>query len=109
MRHEEDRIQEAMVNAIRYLYPKSIIAAVPNGGYRSAKEGARFKRQGVLSGFADLIFIHKGKIHFFEVKKEQGGVQSANQKAFQKNVTEQGFGYYIVKSVDEILDIIKKL
>lgn len=105
MRHEEDLIQEAIVTAFRYLYPKSIIAAIPNGGKRNLKEAIRLKRQGVLSGFADIIILHKGHCLFFEVKKPKGK-QSENQKSFEKNVVNQGFKYFIVNNVEEVLNII---
>lgn len=108
MKHEEDKIQSAIVTAIRYLYPKSIIAHVPNGGKRNYKEAVRFKAQGVLAGFADLIFLHKGQAIFFEVKTEKGK-QTEYQKEFEKKITEQGFKYYTVKSVEQTLNIIVTL
>jgi hypothetical protein len=108
VKHEEEKIQEAIITAIRYLYPKSIIAAVPNGGKRNVMEAVRFKRQGVLAGFADIIFLHKGECLFFEVKAGKGK-QTDNQLAFEKNVKEQGFKYYLVKSVEEVLNIIVEI
>ena len=105
---EEDKIQEAIIVAIRYLYPKSIIAAVPNGGMRNLMEAVRFKRQRVLAGFADLIFLHKGECIFFEVKALKGK-QTENQIAFETNVKSQGFKYYVVKSVEEVLNIIVEI
>lgn len=101
----EDKIQSSIVTAVKYLYPKSILAAVPNGGKRNLKEAVRFKQQGVYAGFADLIFIHKGNIMFFEVKAPNGK-QSELQKEFETKITNQGFKYHIVKSVDEVLQII---
>lgn len=108
MRHTEDNIQELIINAARLYYPKSLLFSIPNGGKRNAREAARLKRQGVTAGVSDLIFIHKGKVYFFEVKSPDGK-QSLLQNQFQKFIELQGLRYFIIRSGAEFLNIVEKL
>jgi hypothetical protein len=105
---DEDAIQADIVNAVRYMYPKSIIFSVPNGGARNYNTGRLLKITGTLAGVADLILLHNGKTYFFEVKKP-GGRQQPSQKDFQSNVEKQGFNYFIVTSTTQTINIIKNL
>ena len=60
------------------------------------------KATGLLSGVSDLIVLLPNAITLFvEVKIESGGVQSDSQKEFEKTVTDLGFRYVIVRSLDE--------
>jgi len=54
----EDGMQIALVNYIRLQYPKAIFCHIPNGGNRNPREGAKFKRMGVLPGMPDLMFFN---------------------------------------------------
>lgn len=60
MRHAEDDHQLALMNWARmYKMPcgemlAEYLYAIPNGGRRNAKEGARMKAQGVKAGVSDL-------------------------------------------------------
>ncbi len=108
MRHTESKIQIEIVRYIRYLYPNSILFAIPNGGQRSLITAAYLKREGVLAGVSDLIWIYKGKAHFLEVKAEKG-YQSVNQKEFEIQVKKQGFEYYILRSTKDFDLFLKYL
>lgn len=107
MEFKEDKLQEQIIYAVRLYYPSSLIYAIPNGGKRNPFEAARLKRQGVTAGISDLHFIHNGKMYFFEVKIP-GGKQSLLQSQFEKFVKKQGFNYYIIRSVDEVLELISR-
>lgn len=107
MQHLEDKIQQNIILALRLYYSDSLVFAVPNGGRRNGREAARLKLQGVTPGVSDLIFIHKKKIYFIEVKSEHGK-QSLFQNQFQKFVESQGFVYLLVKSGGELLDYFEK-
>ena len=108
MEFKEDKLQEQIIYAVRLYYPNSLIYAVPNGGKRNKFEAVRLKRQGVTAGVSDLHLIHKGQIYFIEVKIH-GGRQSLLQSQFEKYVKNQGFQYFIVRSVDEVLNVISEL
>lgn len=104
---EEDKIQAAIVTSVRYKYPKAILFAVPNGGWRSKLTAMILKATGVLRGVSDLIFIYKGKIIFIEVKTATGK-QTPEQIEFQKLVTDQGFPYWIMRSAFQTLNRIEE-
>jgi hypothetical protein len=53
------------VAGLVYLHP-------PNGGARSAIEGAIFKSLGVMPGAPDLLLWHEGKSYALELKAEGG-------------------------------------
>ncbi len=108
MKHNESQIQSSIVRYIRYLYPNSILFAVPNGNKRHIAIAANLKREGVMAGVSDLIWINEGKVHFLEVKAEKG-YQSVNQKEFESQVKKQGFEYYILRSTKDFDLFLKYL
>jgi predicted nucleotidyltransferase len=79
---------------------------VPNGGFRSKIEAMKMKTTGVLPGVSDLIIIKPNEILFIELKTDIG-VQSKEQKEFQKRVELLGFSYYLVRSLQEFQQIVK--
>nr|DAG64344.1 MAG TPA: Nuclease [Caudoviricetes sp.] len=99
-RHEESKIQQAVVLWFRLQYPKYIIAAVPNGGFRNAREAAIMQREGVLAGFADLVVIAQRNVLFLEMKTTKGK-QSDKQKEFQNKVSKLGFEYIVCRSFEQ--------
>ncbi len=96
-RHEESKIQQAVVQWFRLQYPKYIIAAVPNGGFRNAREAAIMQREGVL---ADLVVIAQRNVLFLEMKTTKGK-QSDKQKDFQNKVSKLGFEYIVCRSFEQ--------
>lgn len=98
--HKESQIQRQMVAWFRLQYPKFIIAAVPNGGFRNKLEASIMKAEGVLAGFSDLIIIADGNVLFVEVKTAKG-YQSDLQKEFQANVERMGFQYSVCRSLQD--------
>ena len=107
--YEEDDLQISMVKSFESLYPKlkNQLVHVPNGGARSKREGARFKRMGVRAGFPDLIFLYK-KASFIEIKTPNG-THSDKQKEYQAMLLELGFDVYEARTVEDFLLIIKKI
>lgn len=106
-RHIESQIQIQMVKWFRLQYPRYIIAAIPNGGQRSALEAKIMKGEGVLAGFSDLIIIVRENVLFIEVKTNDG-IQSDLQAKFQSDVERLGFQYSICRSLDEFILTIEK-
>lgn len=85
--------------------PKCSIFAVPNGGSRNMLEAINLKATGVVAGVADLIILMpNAKTIFVEVKTEKG-IQSDKQKDFEKTVTDLGFKYYLVRSLEEFKNL----
>ena len=106
-RHIESHIQIQMVKWFRLQYPRYIIAAIPNGGQRSALEAKIMKGEGVLAGFSDLIVIVKGNVLFVEVKTKDGK-QSDFQIKFQSDVERLGFQYSICRSLEDFIMTVEK-
>jgi len=53
----EDRLQIACWQYLRLQYPDVLAFHTPNGGARNAREGAKFKKMGVVPGVPDLLVV----------------------------------------------------
>lgn len=110
MRHHESKIQIACVQWFRYQYPKleKLLIAVPNGGYRNAREAQIMKAEGVISGASDLILLvpKKGFGCLCVEMKTEKGRQSNNQKDWQKQTELNGNKYVICRNIDDFMVII---
>jgi hypothetical protein len=62
---------------------------VPNGGRRSAVEGAIFKSLGVRAGASDLLLWHDGQSYAMELKAE-GGRATEQQRDFLMDMEKAG-------------------
>jgi len=106
----EDRIQQEIIMWYRNKFclkkhnPRNIIFSVPNDS-KDAKEQMRKIATGLFSGVSDLIMIHFSKIYFIEIKTEFGK-QSDKQKEFQLIIENQGFKYYLIRSLVEFKNIL---
>jgi len=58
------------------------------------------------SGHADILFFKSGKTLFCEIKNDIG-IQSELQKYREKQFKNEGFNYYIVRSLEEFKTIIE--
>ena len=106
----EDRLQQECYLWFHNTYPKlrGLLFHVPNGGNRKGREARKFKVMGVFPGVADLLLIYKGRFFALELKVF-GGSQSDNQKYWEYIVTQNGVNYYLVWSLEEFKDLIKKI
>lgn len=97
-------------------YPElDLLHHIPNGGSRDPREAHNLKEQGVKAGVPDIFLpVARGRYHglYIELKRTKGGVVKAEQKEWQKRLTEQGFRSVICKGFyearDEILNYLKK-
>ena len=110
MKHTEEDIQIACVKFFELQYPQYALSLhhSPNGGYRNAREAARFKRMGTRAGFPDLFLaIPSDPYHglFIEMKTEIGR-QSPAQKNFEKRAIFSGYKYAVCRSVEEFIESI---
>ena len=99
--------QRAIVSALRIALPRDAIVhhcanEVTEAGPRGAKRQAILVGMGVHPGFADLLVISEGRVLFLEVKSAKGRLRPA-QDAFRATVLAQGFGWALVRSVDDAL------
>lgn len=80
--------------------PRCSIFSVPNGGTRNMLEAINLKATGLVAGVSDLIVLMPNRCIFVEVKTDTG-IQSDKQKDFELVVSDLGFEYFLVKSLDE--------
>lgn len=67
---------------------------IPNEGRRSAREGARMKREGLRAGVPDICLpVPRGAYHgmYVELKRTRGGTVSAAQDEWLHRLTRQGY------------------
>ena len=81
--------------------------AVPNGGKRSKRESARFKKEGVKSGVPDITVIYRGKYYGLEVKRPATlapkGRLSKNQQEMIKLIEDNGGIVKVVYGVEDVI------
>jgi hypothetical protein len=58
-----------------------------------------------MSGMSDSILFKDGKTIFVEFKAEKG-IQSELQKYVEKQLIDQGFKYYLIKSLEKFKEIL---
>ena len=99
--------QRAIVQALRVALPRDAIIhhcanEVTEPGSRSQIRQSILVGMGVHTGFADLIVISGGRVLFLEVKSQTGRLRKS-QEVFRDTVCAQGFGWALVRSVDDAL------
>jgi len=106
---DESQLQIQCVRWFRYQYPKlaPLLIHIPNGRHRSKREAFLLKQEGVTAGVADLaLFVPKSHPALFIEMKTPTGRQTDTQKEWQRHVTDAGYKYVVVRSVDEFVDTI---
>jgi hypothetical protein len=103
----EADLQRAVVSALRFALPSTAIIhhsanEVTEPCPRGAKRQAVLVGMGVHPGFADLIVLRDGRVLFLELKSLKGKL-SPDQEAFRDAVLVQGFGWALVRSLDDAL------
>ena len=99
--------QRAIVQALRVALPRDAIVhhcanEVTEAGSRGQIRQSILVGMGVYAGFADLIVISGGRVLFLEVKSQTGRLRKS-QEVFRDTVCAQGFGWALVRSVDDAL------
>lgn len=103
----EADLQRAVVRALRQILPHNAIVhhcanEVTEPGPRGAKRQAILVGMGVHAGFADLMILCDGRVLFLELKAPKGRLRPS-QEAFRDAVMAQGFGWALVRSLDDAL------
>ncbi len=107
MKNLESNLQQGCVSWFNLQYPQyyGLLFAVPNGGKRNIITATIQKREGVISGVADLIFlVQKNGFNGLCIEMKYGnGKQSEKQKIWQEKVTQQGYAYVVCNSVESFM------
>lgn len=107
----EADIQRVIVSLLRVVLPKGSIVhhaanEIASGGRAGQVRQAILVGMGVHPGFADLVVLSQGKVMFLEVKSSTGTLRTA-QEAFRDAVTQQGFAWALVRSVDDAVGALR--
>lgn len=84
---------------------------IPNGGYRTPVEAAKFKALGVKRGVPDIhLPVARGGYHglYIEMKRTEGGVLSEDQKWWLKALGAQGYCSWLCDGCDKAIEVIEK-
>lgn len=102
--------QVKLVQRVRAFYPDAIIAAIPNGGDRTASERVRLHSEGVLAGMPDLCVLEpKNGFHaLFVEMKTKAGVVSAKQSAVGLQLNAKGYRSVVARSAAEAIKTIEE-
>lgn len=103
MRGREDNLQIGCVTWMQYQHPHEamMLHHSPNGGWRDAREAAKFKAMGTRAGFPDLFLaIPSHGYHglFVELKTDKGR-QSESQKEWETMLTLYGYKYVLIRDL----------
>lgn len=115
IKKEEAREQARLVAALRRkwstiadLAHRPVVAHIPNGGSRDAREASNLKIQGVLAGIPDLIIILPcGETAWVEMKARDGRV-SGSQTSLHSHFTQLGHEVITAYSAEEALAALRK-
>lgn len=103
----EGLIQRSILDylALKHKNDGVMFGRVNTGGvYDPTRKAFRSMPKYSLAGFPDIMVIKDGYFIGLEVKKPKGR-QSANQKEFEKNCKQAGGEYYVVRSIDDVMEI----
>jgi len=106
--HPESKLQQQCVKWFNTQYPKHLLFAIPNGGYRSVIEAKIMKGEGVISGVADLFLMFPNSKYnglFIEMKYGSGKL-TENQKEFESKATFYGYEYIVCRTINEFMNTI---
>ena len=103
----EADLQRAVVSALHFALPQGTIIhhsanEVSEAGPRGARKQAILVGMGIHAGFADLMVLCEGRVLFLELKSLKGRLSPA-QEAFRDTVLAQGFGWALVRSLEDAL------
>ena len=107
MKNIESQIQQSCIKWFRLQHNdlEKVLISVPNGGKRSVITASILKAEGAISGVSDLLLLKQNSKYgclCIEMKKPKG-VQSENQKEWQKSMENIGNKYVICHSIDEFM------
>jgi hypothetical protein len=106
--HPESGLQISCIIWFRLQYPHHVIFSIPNGGRRGKLEAKIMKTEGVLPGVGDLFLMcaSKGYNGLFIEMKYGKGVQSPEQKMFEKNALKFGYKYVVCYSLEGFMRVV---
>ena len=110
MANQEHRLQTACVTWFNLQYPslRGLLFSIPNGAYTGARQGAKLKREGVVSGVSDLILLKSNfKHHGLCIEMKYGNNRPTDrQQEWGSQVALHGFLYRVIRDVDSFQKLV---
>ena len=110
MFYEEQHIQEAVVNYVRFNYPNIIFTCAPANA-KSMLQGIRNKKMGYCKGWPDLFFAQPAKGYhglFVELKTEDGKIDKKNQQSIIDSLNAVGYKAVVCYGFNQAVDTINE-
>jgi VRR-NUC domain len=106
-RQPEAQLQRSLVEHLRWCARSDVWwAHIPNGGARTAVEGAIFRALGVCPGAPDLLIVRAGQALFIECKAA-GRKLSASQVECHEALRRAGAAVETADNVDQALGFLR--
>ena len=107
MRHLESQIQANICKLLQlhHIYFHSVPNELAGGGKGAKIRMGQFISMGLRPGVADLVVFWPSGIGYVEVKTPTGR-QSEHQKRFQERCESYGVPYDLVRSVEDVQQLI---
>lgn len=103
----EIQIQTTFRSRCRILCPAVSIVAIPNAAKRTQWAAQRAKREGLATGFPDVLCFWKGPgIAAIEFKAEKGRL-SDNQAEWLDRMTEMGIPATVSRDADHAVEFLR--
>lgn len=102
----ELEIQTLFRSRARIQCPAVRIVAIPNAAKRSQWAAQRAKREGLATGFPDVMCLAGGRVAFIEFKAAKG-VLSANQQDWLGWLRSDGFPVMVARDPDDALEFLR--
>lgn len=109
-RRIEHTEQARVVARVRAFYPDVIVAAIPNGGSRTAQERVSLHAEGVLAGMPDFCVLRAsgGFYGLFVEMKTDEGVVSKEQIRVCARLRDEGYRVEVARSADQAFAIVEE-
>lgn len=105
----EDELHQSVADALRYLLPAETVWTTWEArNAKSAVEGARRKRLGLLPGWSDIGIFYRSTVVLIELKRSRYGVVSKVQRELHERLEHAGFPVEICCSVDDVLATVSR-
>lgn len=101
MRSSERSVQRAVIAYLAAAVPGCVVAHVPNGGSRDAREAVNLRNDGVRAGFPDLVLCLPGGVTALWEIKSPSGRASMSQVAIHAALRGLGHQVSVIRSVDD--------
>lgn len=104
----ELQIQSGFKNRLRYVAPAVSMVAIPNAAKRTQWAANQAKKEGLATGFPDVMCLWAGGgICFIEFKTTKGRLSDA-QGEWLVRLRERGHRVTVARSVDQAVEFLRE-